>query len=148
MRPQESPFDVSLPLGLVGFSECTPTCSRLVALRRAGSRRALVRGSGWKAGAAKSKKALGALLPIVPKQLQRQYRQSSLAPFGINQGRLSAATAVSRCTTIVRRARPSRFRQWFGPGEAAAQSGPCAARSPTAVAAPYLRRGGPRSRCA
>ena len=53
-----------------------------------------IRGSGWKAGAAKSKKALGALLPIVPKELQRRYWQSSLVPFGRNQGRLSAVMAV------------------------------------------------------
>jgi hypothetical protein len=69
-----------------------------------------VRCSGWNAGAAKSKKARGALLPIVPNELQPQYWQSFLVPFGRYQGRLAAVLAVRRCATMVRRARPARFR--------------------------------------
>jgi hypothetical protein len=56
-----------------------------------------IRKSDWKAAPAKSKKALAALLPRVPKELQPQYGQGSLVPFGRNQGRVSAATEVRRC---------------------------------------------------
>src|ERR1700730_2177315 len=89
-----------------------PTKSRLQGLG--------IRGSGWKAGAAKSKKVLGVLLPKVPKERQRQYWQSPPVPLR-NQGRLSAVMAVSRYAAMVWRARPACFRQWIGPGAGGAQ---------------------------
>jgi hypothetical protein len=115
-----------------------PNASRLQGLS--------IRNSGWKAGSAKSKKALGAPSSIVPKKLQPQYWQVSLVPFGRNQGRVSAAMAASRCATMVLRAHPARFRQWFGRGEAAAQSRAWAARSRTALEARSQPRREPSSR--
>src|ERR1700730_13109407 len=103
-----------------------PTKSRLQGLG--------IRGSGWKAGAAKSKNVLGVLLPKGPKERQGQYWQSPPVPLR-NQGRLSAVMAVSRYAAMVWRARAGCFRQWIGPREAAAQSRAWAARSRTALEA-------------